>query len=112
MTDRDGRSSGVGADLERAFAEVALLRALGADEDRDHGEGHDEARVYDASIRWGALVRGRLERLALLHRRGALTDDERARYEELGAELCGLAPVLDRLGLAGPPVPPDVPARD
>jgi hypothetical protein len=89
---------GVAADLDRAFAEVAALRALGEAEDRRH----DEARVYDASIRWGALVAGRLHRLALLHRRGAMSDGQRTRYSELEVELAELAPVLDRLGLPDP----------
>ena len=89
---------GVAADLDRAFAEIAALRALGEPEDR----GHDEARVYDASIRWGALVAGRLHRLALLSGRGALGDAEQARYAELEEELRVLGPVLDRLGLPRP----------
>jgi len=90
---------GVAADLDRAFAEVAALRALGEAEDRRH----DEARVYDASIRWGALVAGRLHRLALLSGRGALGAPERARYAELEEELRTLGPLLDRLGLPRPP---------
>jgi len=90
---------GVSADLDRGFAEVAALRALGEAEDR----GHDDARVYDASIRWGALVAGRLHRLALLSGRDALGDAEQARYEELEDELRALGPVLDRLGLPRPP---------
>jgi hypothetical protein len=89
---------GAAADLDRAFAEVAALRALGEAEER----GHDEARVYDASIRWGALVAGRLHRLALVAGRGALCDGERARYAELEEELRALGPLLDRLGLARP----------
>ncbi|GAA4763737.1 hypothetical protein [Actinomycetospora chibensis] len=89
---------GVAADLDRAFAEVAALRALGDAEQRRH----DEARVYDASISWGALVAGRLHRLALLQRRDALGVTDRARYEELAAELRGLVPLLDRLGLPWP----------
>lgn len=89
---------GAAADLDRAFAEVAALRALGEAEER----GHDEARVYDASIRWGALVAGRLHRLALLHRRGVLSDEQRTRYSQLEVELAELAPVLDRLGLPDP----------
>ena len=93
---RDPR--GGAADLDRAFAEVAALRALGEAEDRRH----DEARVYDASIRWGALVAGRLHRLALLSGRGALGDAEQARYAELEEELRTLSPLLDRLGLPRP----------
>lgn len=90
---------GVAADLDRAFAEVAALRALGEAEDHRH----DEGRVYDASIRWGALVAGRLHRLALLSARGTLGDAEQARHTELEAELRELAPLLDRLGLPRPP---------
>ena len=91
-------AGGGAADLDRAFAEVAALRALGEAEDRRH----DEARVYDASIRWGALVAGRLHRLALLSGRGALGDAEQARYAELEEELRTLSPLLDRLGLPRP----------
>jgi len=90
---------GASADLDLAFAQVAVLRAVSEAEDR----GHDEARVYDASIRWGALVAGRLHRLALLSGRDALGDPEQARYEELEDELRALGPVLDRLGLPRPP---------
>lgn len=89
---------GVAADLDRAFAEIAALRALDAAEAR----AHDAARVYDASIRWGALVAGRLHRLALLAGRGALCDGERARYAGLQDELRALGPLLDRLGLPRP----------
>jgi hypothetical protein len=89
---------GVTADLDTALAEVAALRALGDAEDRQH----DEARVYDASIRWGALLAGRLHRLALLYDRGAMSDGQQARYTELEVELAELAPVLDRLGLPEP----------
>jgi hypothetical protein len=84
---------GVTWDLDRVFAEVAALRALDADDDRD------QARVYDASIRWGTLLAGRLQRLALLHDRGALAGDDRSRFEELSTALRDLEPVLDRLGL-------------
>jgi hypothetical protein len=90
---------GASADLDLAFAQVGALRALGEAEAR----GHDEARVYDASIRWGALVAGRLHRLALLSARGALGDADQARYAELEEELRALGPLLDRLSLPRPP---------
>lgn len=90
--------SGVVNDLDQAFAEVAALRALDGSEERRY----DESRVYDASIRWGALVAGRLHRLALLHHRGAMSDEQRSRYTELEVELAELSPVLDRLGLPDP----------
>lgn len=101
--ERDDDPRGVTADLDRAFVELTALRALDAAEDREH----DEARVYDASIRWGAFAAGRLQRLALLHRRGAMADGQRARYAELEVELAELAPVLDRLGLPDPGVARD-----
>ncbi|RCW45976.1 hypothetical protein DFQ14_102278 [Halopolyspora algeriensis] len=92
---------GVGADLDSLFAEVEALRELASDSDK----ARDSARVYDFGIRWGALLSGRLQRLAHYHHRGELTPHEQARYEKLRTELRDVQPLAERLGIARPTIP-------
>lgn len=96
-----GVAVGVGADLDLLFAEIEALRALASDPDT----AQDDARVYDFGIRWGALLSGRLQRLAYYHHQERLTPHEQARYEKLRAELHDVRPMAEQLGLARPTIP-------
>lgn len=88
------------ADLDLLLAHVKALRELAADPEK----ARDSARVYDFSIRWGALLAGRLERLAHYHSRGELPPGDQTRYDVLRAELRDVLPLAERLGLARPTV--------
>lgn len=92
---------GVGADVDQLFDLVGQLRELAA----DPGSGPDSGPVYDFSIRWGALLAGRLQRLAYYHGQGVLSPDDRARYAALCAQLREMSPTIERLRLAHPKVP-------
>lgn len=102
------RVTGVDADIDLLFALVAALRELADDPRRVH----DSPRVYAFSIRWGALVFGRLERLAYYHGRGELTGEEKIRYDLLRGELRDAVPQMRQLGLARPAVPLDEAEQD
>ncbi|HEY7053276.1 MAG TPA: hypothetical protein VH496_14255 [Mycobacterium sp.] len=95
------RIVGADADIAMVLAEVDALRELA----QDPQKAHDADRVYSFSIRWGALLFGRLERLANYSGEGALSVQEQQRYDALRAGLRELLPVMDRLGLARPGVP-------
>lgn len=105
MTDEPGSSGvvGVTADIDLILAQTKVLRELASDPDK----AQDSARVYDFSIRWGALLSGRLERLAYYHRRGELTHDEQVCYAGLRSELREVLPLVERLGIGRPAVPLD-----
>lgn len=99
MRQRDRRSAAK-IDLDLLGEQIAALRELAEDPDED--------RVYDFSIRWGALVAGRLQRLDYYYRRAEeLTAAERKQYEMLVGELRDVAPLLDRLHLAQPKIASD-----
>lgn len=99
----DGRGGVVGimADIDVVEARLREVRDLAADPDR----AADEQRVYDVSIRWGAVLCGRLQRLDHYASRGKLAPAEATRYRELLAALAAALPLIDRLGLGRPPVP-------
>lgn len=82
-------------DLDLLFALVADLYRLANDPER----AENEHAVYDFSIRWGALLSGRLQRLHHYYHRGRLDPGERERYEQLAGELDRARPVLDRVQL-------------
>lgn len=94
------RTAAAEADLDLLFAHVEALRELAA----EPAKARDSARVYDFSIRWGALLAGRLERLAHYHSRGELGPGDQTRYDVLRAELRDVLPLAERLGLARPTV--------
>ena len=99
MDDEPGKGPpGIDKDLSMIFAEAEALRELAADPDK----ARDGARVYDFSIRWGALMSGRLKRLEHYYRAGDLTQDQERRYRELTRELKDVAPLAEDLGI-GPP---------
>lgn len=85
-------------DLDLLFAQLSALHDLAADPDH----ARDSDRVYDFSIRWGALLHGRLQRLDYYSDRGELAADERERYDELQRALRDAIPAIDRLGLVRP----------
>ncbi|MBP0457129.1 hypothetical protein [Streptomyces montanisoli] len=87
-------------DLDVLFTHVEQLRQLAEDSDG----AADSARVYDFSIRWGAVLHGRLLRLTYYDDRGALAPADHIRYTHLCAELRDVAALADRLGLAPPPL--------
>lgn len=95
--------AGVATDVDMILAEVEALRELAADPEK----AQDKARVYDFSIRWGALLSGRLERVEHYHRRGDLTPDEQARYAELKSQLREVLPLAEQLKIGRPTVPLD-----
>jgi hypothetical protein len=93
--------AGADTDLDLLFEEVKALRELAEDQDK----ARDDNRVYAFSIRWGALVFGRLERLAYYDDGNALPAQAQQRYDSLVTELRELLPVMDKLGIARPKVP-------
>lgn len=95
--------AGVATDIDLILAEIEALRQLSSDPDK----GQDKGRVYDFSIRWGALLSGRLERLEHYHRRGELTPDEQQRYAGLKAQLREVLPLAEQLRVGRPTVPLD-----
>jgi hypothetical protein len=105
VTDVAGSNgvAGVTADIDLILAQVEALRQLASDRDK----AQDKARVYDFSIRWGALLSGRLERLEIFYRRDELTPDEQARYAELKSQLREVLPLAEQLKIGHPTVPLD-----
>lgn len=91
---------GADTDLDILCGQVEALRQLIADQQKRR----DEDRIYSFSIRWGAFIFGRLERLAHYNARGALSGDVQRRYDALLADLRELAPQMDELGVARPNV--------
>jgi hypothetical protein len=72
------------------------------------GKAQDSAKVYDFSIRWGALMSGRLKRLEHYYRAGELTEVQERRYRELRQELEDATPLAEQLGISRPTVPLEV----
>lgn len=95
--------AGIGADLEMIFAELRALGELASDPEKSG----DEWRVYDFSIRWGALMSGRLLRLEHYHQAGELAGEHKRRYQRLRQDLRAARPEIERLGLTLPRVPFD-----
>lgn len=91
---------GMDIDLGMVSAGIEALRELASDPDKTE----DGARVYDFSIRWGALMSGRLKRIEHYHRAGELTEDQERCYRELRRELKEAIPLIERLGIARPTV--------
>ena len=91
---------GMDIDLGMVSAEIEALRELAADPE----EAEDKGRVYGFSIRWGALMSGRLLRVEHYHRAGELTEEQEGRYRELRRELGEAIPLIERLGIARPTV--------
>lgn len=89
---------GFGYDLDLLFAALETLETF----DADRRQAGEDGLIYDFSIRWGTLVRGRWERLTYYYRRSELKTAEQERYEQLRDGLRRAAPVLDRLGLVKP----------
>jgi hypothetical protein len=85
-------------DLDLICAAVDVLDELAADPDA----ADDRARVYDFSIRWGVLLAGRLRRLEHYDAAGALSGEEKARYDALVQRLRDATPAARRLGLTAP----------
>jgi hypothetical protein len=100
LSDNDSGNAVVGADddLDQLFAQIEALRELAG----DPRASSDPARVYDFSIRWGALISGRLPRLAYYSGRGELSPAQQERFGALCEELLSALPAVDRLGLARP----------
>lgn len=90
-------------DLDLLFQAVADLREIAADQ----GRRTDDGLIYDFSIWWGTLIRGRWERISHYRQRSELTPAERDRFDRLRAELSEAIPLLERLGLAKPTTPSD-----
>ncbi|TSE00961.1 hypothetical protein FOS14_04115 [Skermania sp. ID1734] len=91
---------GADTDLDILFEQVKLLRELAANPDL----AADDGKVYDFSIRWGAMISGRLPRLAYYHDRGVLSEHQRARYGQLCSDLNSLASDMQRLKLPRPKI--------
>lgn len=102
VSDSNG-VAGVAADVDMILAAVETLRELASDPDK----GQDKARIYDFSIRWGALMSGRLERLEHYHRRGELAPDQQRRYAGLKSQLREVLPLVEQLHVGRPTVPLD-----
>jgi hypothetical protein len=84
MTDEPGKGRpGIDTDLGMISTQSEALRELAS----DPAKAEDGSRVYDFSIRWGALMSGRLKRLEHYYRAGELTEDQKSRYRELRREL-------------------------
>jgi len=98
MSDVGARVVGVDTDLDMLCDQVAALHELA----RSQKKKRDDDRVYAFSIRWGAMMFGRLERLEHYSCEGAMTALEQERYDSLVAELRELLPVMDELGVARP----------
>lgn len=92
---------GIDKDLSMIAAETAALRELAS----DPAGSKDGARIYDFSIRWGALMSGRLKRLEYYYRAGDLTEDQERRYRDLRRELKEVTSLTERLGIGRPTVP-------
>jgi hypothetical protein len=92
--------AGADTDLDMLFAEAEALREFAVDQ-----KAHDEGELYSFSVRWGALLFGRLERLAHYSTKRELSSRQQQRYDALRAELAQLLPVIDTVGLPRPPVP-------
>lgn len=103
MSEQSTTSAVVGADtdLDMIFDEVEAFRELADDPDR----ARDSAEVYSFSIRWGAMMFGRLERLEHYSSRGELAPDVQHRYDNLRAQLRELLPKLAEFGVARPKIP-------
>lgn len=101
MSETATKIVGVAADIDLIRGQIAALRDLASDPDK----AADSARVYDFSIRWGAVLSGRLERLEHYHRRGELSPDDEARYAELRGQLRDILPLAERLDVGRPTVP-------
>lgn len=95
MSDSPSAVVGADADLDMLCAEVKALRELAEQQPSSD-------RKYAFSIRWGALMFGRLERLEYYKKLGALSGDTRRRYDDLVNELRGMRDVMDELGVARP----------
>lgn len=95
--------TGIEADLEMIFVELGTLGGLASDPEKS-GDGW---RVYDFSIRWGALMSGRLLRLEHYHQTGELAEGQERRYGDVKQQLQDAMPEIERLGLAPPRVPLD-----
>ncbi|MFI6808073.1 hypothetical protein ACIBO6_24140 [Streptomyces luteogriseus] len=91
---------GTDTDLNLLYDQVQQLRALAEDPER----ARDADRVYDFSIRWGALLHGRLPRLTEYDRRGLLTPAQQQQFADLRTELGEVTPLAEELGLAVPPL--------
>lgn len=101
----DGSVVGVTADLDLIYLELERLRELASATEGDHDQ------LYSFSIRWGAVLSGRLERLACYAGEGRLTPDERERYRTLCRRLHQALPLMKWLGVASPKVPLEVADR-
>ncbi len=87
-------------DLDVIAEQVAVLRDLNT-------QPHlSDATVYDFSIRWGAVLAGRVPRLVHYRDRGLLSAADVARVHEVCAQLRELSAPARRLGLAVPPLGP------
>ena len=89
----------VEADLDELFVQVRALRELVAEGNPSPEDGD----VYDFSIRWGAMMSGRLPRIVHYLHRDQLAPRDRRRFDRLTAEFADLAGWIQRLRLA--PVP-------
>lgn len=85
-------------DLDLIFAAADTLDELAADPDA----AGDRARIYDFSIRWGVLLAGRLHRLEHYAAQGALSSEEKERYDVLVQRLRAASATAQRLGLTRP----------
>lgn len=83
-------------DMDLLNEQVHALRQL------DASDAVAEARRYDVSIRWGAVMAGRLRRLVYYDARGMLAEADQRRFHELCRELNALSDVIERFGLAQP----------
>ncbi len=86
-------------DMDLLIEQVHALRQLDAECPSD---AVTEARRYDVSIRWGAVMAGRLRRLVYYDARGMLAETDQRRFHELCRELNALSDVIERFGLAQP----------
>ncbi|OBG58430.1 hypothetical protein A5703_03315 [Mycobacterium sp. E188] len=86
----------IDADVELLAAQIQALEALGRKDLVEDGE------VYDFSVRWGAVLAGRLPRLVHYSSLGLLDDADRHRFESLCADLSRVSESAERLGLPRP----------
>lgn len=92
---------GFDRDVDLLFAYIEELRELAADPDLD------DRKIYAFKIRWGAMLAGRLQRLAIYSADGKLSIGERMRYQQLRSGLREALPLIDRLRLGPVGVPLD-----
>ncbi|WP_082969832.1 hypothetical protein [Mycobacterium sp. E3305] len=86
----------IDTDVELLAAQIQALEALGRKDLVEDGE------VYDFSVRWGAVLAGRLPRLVHYSSLGLLDDADRHRFESLCADLRRVSESAERLGLPRP----------